>query len=82
MDIQTEAAIRAMPHADDSKPRIDWVRDVVDHHQAHVIDSIVLDAFTASAIITVYDALGPANQAKYEGYHVGVMAEIAWKLVK
>jgi len=78
--MDTQAAISSMPHADDSKSRIDWVRDVVNQHQAHVIDGTVLDAFTASAIITIYDALNDDNKEKYGGRHVLVMAEIAWKL--
>jgi hypothetical protein len=81
MDTQTRAAIGSMPHADDSKPRIEWVRDVVKGHQAHVIDGTVLDAFTASAIMTVHNALNDGNKEKYEGRHVLVMAEIAWKLL-
>lgn len=43
---------------------------------------IILDSFSASAIVAVYDHLSPENQAKYQNLPIAKMAEIAFKLCK
>lgn len=44
---------------------------------------VLMDSFTASAIIAVYDALNVEAKAKYAGLnHPVKMANVAWKLVK
>lgn len=43
---------------------------------------VILDGFTASAIVQVYDALKPENQAKYAAFPIQKMAAIAFKLMK
>jgi hypothetical protein len=42
----------------------------------------LFDLFSASAVVAVYDALGPENQARYNNMHPVVMANMAFKLVK
>src|SRR5487761_1270157 len=46
------------------------------------IDGIKIDRTTASAIVTVYDALSEANREKYLQMDVRVMADFAWKQVR
>lgn len=43
---------------------------------------IVLDAMTANAILTVYKALSPENQAKFDGLSWPKLAAFAWKHVQ
>ncbi len=43
---------------------------------------IMLDLFTASAMVTVYDALNDANKAKVNAMDVRVAANICMKLIK
>lgn len=43
---------------------------------------VLLDSFSASAIVAVYDKLSPENQAKYVRHPIYKMAEIAFKLCK
>lgn len=43
---------------------------------------VALDAFSASAIVAVYDALNEKNRAHYETLPLVKMARVAFKLVK
>ena len=61
--------------------RIAAVRDIVAQSQYAKVDGIMLDLFSASAIVTVYDALNETNQAKYREFPVSKMASIAFKFV-
>lgn len=62
--------------------RIAAVRQIVEAHQYAKIDGVMVDGFSASAILAVYEALNPANRAMFAGFSVGKMARIAFKLVK
>jgi hypothetical protein len=62
--------------------RIRRLRKIVEERQAGKVDGRMVDGYTASAIIQVYDHLSPANQARYASVPVTRMADIAWKLVK
>lgn len=46
------------------------------------IDGVVVDATTAAAILTVYDALKPATRAKLAALRVDRMAQVAWRLLR
>lgn len=61
---------------------IDKCREIIKSHQFQEINGVVVDAQTARAIITVYDALSPENQEKFASMSIGKMSSIAWKLVK
>ena len=62
--------------------RIEALRDIVSRRQYAKIDGTGVDLMTASAIVKVYDALNPENQAKYRNLPIGRMAAIAWKFIK
>jgi hypothetical protein len=61
--------------------RINAVRQIVTNSQYAKIDGIMLDLFSASAIIKVYDNINEANQIKYRELPVYKMADIAFKLM-
>jgi len=57
-------------------------RAIVKKHAAQMVDRVVVDAQTANAIISVYDNLNAANQAKYAAMKDVVrMGEIAWAVL-
>jgi hypothetical protein len=60
--------------------RIAAVRRIVTECQYARIDGCMVDLFSASAIVQVYDALNPENQAKYSGLDVRRMADLAFKI--
>ncbi len=62
--------------------RIGAIRTIVKDGQYAKVDGIMVDLFSASAIVAVYDALKPENQAKYANLPAGKMAFMAFKLVK
>lgn len=43
---------------------------------------VILDSFSASAIVQVYDALNETNRTKYETLSLQKMAKVAFKFVK
>ena len=65
----------------DGIERINAVRQIVTDCQYAKIDGIMLDLYSASAIIKVYDNLNEPNQIKYRGLPVYRMGEIAFKLL-
>jgi hypothetical protein len=46
------------------------------------IDGVVVDATTAAAILTVYDACKPTSRAKLAALRIDRMAEVAWRLLR
>ncbi len=58
------------------------LRKIVAGHNAGKIDGQIVDAFTASAMVQIMDALNPDAKAKYLSLHIVKMADITWKLVK
>lgn len=61
--------------------RIAAVRQIVQEHQYAKIDGYMVDGFSASAIVQVYDALNDANKEKYAALPVSKMAAVAFKLI-
>jgi len=72
-------AIRHMPKLPRSTPKIDRLRWVLEHGAAR-IDGVMVDRFSASAIVQVYDALSEKNKANYLTMSVRRMAEVAFKI--
>lgn len=62
--------------------RIAAVRAIVDACQYAKVDGVMVDLFSASAIVSVYDALSEANREKYASLSVGRMATVAFALAK
>ncbi|BCJ51799.1 hypothetical protein Asp14428_32740 [Actinoplanes sp. NBRC 14428] len=60
---------------------IETLRDARDGH-THKIDGVVLDAATAHAILTVYDAATPKTKAKIAGPPLTVMTSLAWNILR
>ncbi|MGW5557081.1 hypothetical protein ACWER9_07650 [Micromonospora sp. NPDC003944] len=46
------------------------------------IDGVLVDATTAAAILTVYDAIKPATRAKLAALRIDRMAQVAWKVLR
>lgn len=61
---------------------IDQMREIVKEKQYRKIKGHTVDLFTASHVVQVYDALGPANQKKLESLPLPKMVDLVWKLVK
>lgn len=84
------------PDCDPSTAEIEALPDDVNPGDPDVIDrlreaaagrwrkihGVVVDATTANAIITVYDALNDANKAKLAALRIDHMAALAWRLLR
>jgi hypothetical protein len=60
---------------------IDQVRQVLDAKQHDKVDGMLLDTFSASALVQIYDALSPENKAKLEAMTLDRAMDIVWKLM-
>lgn len=57
-------------------------RSIVANGQYEKINGHMVDLFTASAIVKVYDAVNDANKAKLQALPVARIASIAFQLLK
>lgn len=62
--------------------RIAAFRRIVEEHQYAKIDGTMIDAFGASAVVAVYDALNETNRARFSAMPAGKMAVLALRLCK
>lgn len=63
--------------------RIEAVRTIVRDHQAARIDGYIVDAYTASMLVAVYDALKkPEHREKFERLPLMKLVDIGWGAVK
>ena len=62
--------------------RIAAIRQIVERSQYAKVDGCMIDLFSASAIIKVYDALNETNRSKFAGMPAPAMADMAFKLLK
>lgn len=60
--------------------KISAIRRVVEECQYAKIDGIMVDLFSASAIISVYNAIGDENKVKFASMPIQRMKTIAFKL--
>ena len=60
---------------------IDMLRDVRDGH-TRKIDGVIVDATTANAILTVYDAATPKTKTKIARLPLTMMASLAWGILR
>ena len=72
--------------AEDVDALVDAIRTVADSKAYAKVNGTMVDLFSASAIISVYDALNESNRAKYAAIGlkrgIGAMASIAFSLLK
>lgn len=61
--------------------RIDALRGIVQDRQARVVEGVLVDATTASAILQVYDRLNAEHQAKMRSLPMGAMADLTWQII-
>lgn len=77
------AAIKGTPKIPRTKmSKLDRLRRIVEEKQAARVDGLLVDLFTASAIVKVHDALNEENRAKFVSVPVRRMASIAFKLIE
>jgi hypothetical protein len=60
---------------------IETARRIVANSAFETVDGMVLDLFSASAIVNVYDNLNPENQAKFASLGLPKMVDVAFKLL-
>jgi len=62
--------------------RIAACREIVASASFGKIDGCMVDLFSASAIVRVYDAVNQANQEKFARLSIAKMAKVAFQLLK
>jgi len=56
-------------------------RSIVREHQAAKINEVLVDAYSASAIVQIYDAVNDANKAKLLTLPVARVADICFAMI-
>lgn len=62
--------------------RIAAVRRIVQEGQYAKVDGTMIDLFSASAVVKVYDALNEENRARFAALPAGQMAVVAFRVMK
>ncbi len=62
--------------------RIAAFRRIVEQKQYAKIDGVMIDLFSASAVVKVYDALNETNRAMFAEFPAPKMVRVAFKFVK
>ena len=78
--VREQGTVVTLP--DSGEKRIAAVQAILDRGQYAKIDGVMVDHFSASAIMAVYRAISAENQAKYREMPIAKMASIAFKLLK
>jgi hypothetical protein len=61
---------------------ISKVREIVDDESYAKVGGVMVDLFTASAIIKVYDKVNDSNKAKMDKMKIGQLVSLAYKMLK
>lgn len=61
--------------------KITQLRKIVADCQHAKIDGVLVDLFTASAVVQVYDALNETNREKFASLDILRMVDLTWDLV-
>lgn len=61
---------------------LEKIRKIVAEKQYRKVNEVMVDLFSASAVLAVYDKLSPENQEKLRGLPVGRVVTICFKLIK
>jgi RadC-like JAB domain len=72
-------AIVGLPKHIRDRPLIDRLRTIVADKQAARVNGILVDLFSASAVVGVYDALNETNRAKFAAMPLPKMVDLAFK---
>lgn len=61
--------------------KIKRIRDIVENKQFAMLEGVLVDLYTASVIIAVYDKLNIKNKLKFVSKDIPTMANIAYKFI-
>ena len=64
------------------KDGIERCRKIVAEHQCAKINEVMIDGYSASAIVQVYDGINEANRTKLESLPVHRVASICFQMMK
>lgn len=68
--------------AGNPQDRIEAIRTIVTEGQYAKVDGTMIDGYSASAILKVYDNLNDENKARFASLPAGKMGILAWELIK
>lgn len=62
--------------------RVEACRQIVAECQYRKVDGVMVDLFSASAVVKVDEALSESNRVKFRALTIGRMASVAFKLME
>ena len=79
---ETPRLVRAVPKPDPRLSVIARMRLILTSHQATRIDGLFVDAFTASVVTQVYDAVNAENRKKLDAMKVGQVVDACFRVLR
>lgn len=61
--------------------RIGQLQTILANGQAAKIEGYLMDSFTASMLVSLYNALGPENQDRFDSIPLSKLVDFGWKQV-
>lgn len=61
---------------------LEAIRKITREHQAAKVNEVLIDGYSASAVVQVYDALNDANKEKLLSLPVAKAVTVVFKLIK
>lgn len=77
----TARFVRSVPKADPKLPVIEKLRLIVKERQANRVNGVLVDLFSASAVVQVYDVVNEANKAKLAQLPVRKLVAVCFKVL-
>ena len=77
-DLNTES--NELNEADESKI-IQKMREILKNKQFQKINGMIVDSFTASAVVQVYDKVNESNKKKMNSMKLEPLVNLVWKLI-
>jgi rRNA maturation protein Nop10 len=68
-----------IPAETTARNRIEAFRDIVNNCSAKRVDGFLVDLFTASLLVQIYDALSPKGKEKFGIPKLDILVSWAWK---
>ncbi len=79
--VETKGCVLIRPRKEDHIKATPWQYDVKEPFQGNKKGWTLLDLFTASAMLKVYEALKDENKTKFDRLHINTLVNFTWKQI-
>ena len=77
--VDTKGCVLIRPRKEDHVKGNPWQYDIKEPFQGNKKGWTLVDLFTASAMVKVYDTLKDENKGKFDRLHINTLVDFTWK---